>query len=369
MIAGRSEMRVVGVSRLANYIDTLLSRDKNLAQPFGVRGEISNYKLQNNGNVYFDLKDDRALLNCYAFAEPAAAFPPLADGALVIAYGSIGIFPKRSIYQLKVFEIVAEGGSGVLHQRYEALKKRLEAEGLFAEGRRRPLPRYPFRIALVTSPTADGARDFVTQAKARAPQVDVRRVETPVQGENAAGEIARAIGRAAAMRDVDIIVLARGGGSFEDLFAFSDERVVRALAASPMPISARRRPPRPRRPYCRCATTCCGSSENAASACSAMPTARSARAASSSTTPASSSTPPGAPGRARCATGWSPSSGGWPRWRRLRAWPASAPASRPSASACGQHPGWTGGHSAWPSSGSACSAAIRPRASHAPPAP
>ncbi|MEA2719627.1 MAG: exodeoxyribonuclease large subunit, partial [Candidatus Eremiobacteraeota bacterium] len=234
MTAGaRADVRIVAVSRLANYIAGLFQRDRAFAR-LGVRGEISNLRLQANGNAYFDLKDRDALLNCVAFSEAAAMFPALANGDEVVAYGSVQTYAKASRYQLRVFEVVAEGGAGALHRRYEALKARLAAEGLFAPERKRALPRYPFRVALVTSEAADGARDFRTQAQARAPHVEVIVVPTPVQGEKAAPEIVRAIARAGAL-DVDLIVVARGGGSFEDLFAFSDERVVRALAASRVP--------------------------------------------------------------------------------------------------------------------------------------
>ncbi len=231
--SARADVRVVAVSRLANYIATLFGRERAFAR-LGVRGEVSNLRVQPNGNAYFDLKDRDALLNCVAFSEAAASFPVLANGAEVVAYGTVQTYAKASRYQLRVFDVVAEGGSGVLHRRYEALKARLDGEGLFAPERKRPLPRYPFRVALVTSESADGARDFWTQAHARAPHVEVVLVPTPVQGEKAAPEIARAIALASAM-PVDLIVLARGGGSFEDLFAFSDERVVRALAASRVP--------------------------------------------------------------------------------------------------------------------------------------
>lgn len=229
----RADVRVVAVSRLANFIAGMFGRERAFAR-LGVRGEISNLRVQPNGNAYFDLKDRDALLNCVAFSEAAAMFPELANGDEVVAYGSVQTYAKASRYQLRVYDVAAEGGSGVLHRRYEALKARLAAEGLFAPERKRALPRYPFRVALVTSQAADGARDFVTQAYARAPHVEVLVVPTPVQGEKAAPEIVRAIGRAAAL-EPDLIVVARGGGSFEDLFAFSDERVVRALAASPVP--------------------------------------------------------------------------------------------------------------------------------------
>ncbi|HEY0613025.1 MAG TPA: exodeoxyribonuclease VII large subunit [Candidatus Elarobacter sp.] len=229
----RAEVRVVAVSRLANYIAGIFQRERAFAR-LGVRGEISNLRRQPNGNAYFDLKDRDALLNCVAFSEAAATFPQLANGDEVVAYGSVQTYAKASRYQLRVYDVVPEGGAGALHRRYEALKARLTAEGLFAPERKRPLPRFPFRVALVTSEAADGARDFRTQAQARAPHVEVIVVPTPVQGERAAPEIARAIARASAM-DVDLIVLARGGGSFEDLFAFSEERVVRALAAARVP--------------------------------------------------------------------------------------------------------------------------------------
>ncbi len=234
MIADLQRVPVVGVWRLSEFIGKLFERERRFAR-LGVRGEVTNYKLQPNGNVYFDLKERDRLLNCVAFSAAAASFPALNNGDQIVAYGAVRTYEPRSSYQLRVSAVTTEGASGVLHQRYEALKKRLDAEGLFAPERRRPLPRFPFRVALVTSRTAEGGRDFITQARARAPQVAIRFVETPVQGEHAAAEIARAIARASAMRDIDLIVVARGGGSFEDMFAFSDERVVRALAASRIP--------------------------------------------------------------------------------------------------------------------------------------
>ncbi|HYW52648.1 MAG TPA: exodeoxyribonuclease VII large subunit [Dongiaceae bacterium] len=229
----RADVRIVAVSRLANYIAGLFARERNFAR-IGVRGEISNLREQANGNVYFDLKDRDALLNCVAFSEAAATFPALANGDEVVAYGGVQTYAKASRYQLRVLDVAAEGGTGALHRRYEDLKTRLAAEGLFAPERKRALPRFPFRVALITSENADGAKDFRTQAHARAPHVEVIVVPAPVQGERAAPEIVRAIARASAM-DVDLLVVARGGGSFEDLFAFSDERVVRALAASRVP--------------------------------------------------------------------------------------------------------------------------------------
>ncbi len=233
MTTVRAEARVVAVSRLANYIAGLFAREKAFAR-LGVRGEVSNLRAQPNGNTYFDLKDRDALLNCVAFSEAAASFPEIANGDEVVAYGSVQTYGKASRYQLRVLDVEPVGSSGTLHRRYEQLKARLAEEGLFAAERKRALPRFPFRVALITSQQADGARDFVTQARARAPHVQVEIVPTAVQGENAAPEIVRAIARASA-QPFDLIVLARGGGSFEDLFAFSDERVVRALASAAHP--------------------------------------------------------------------------------------------------------------------------------------
>jgi exodeoxyribonuclease VII large subunit len=218
---------VVSVSRLATYITKKLTLDPRLRR-IGVSGEISGLSIQPNGTAYFDLKDRDALIRCIAWSEVAASLPLLANGQAVIAIGSVSTYPKRSTYQLTVYGIELEG-AGRLHAVYEALKRRLAAEGLFASERKRPLPAYPFRIALVSSRTANGAGDFLSQAAELAPQVTIELFETPVQGANAAPEIVRAIDRASRAA-VDLVVIARGGGSYEDLFVFSDERVVRAVA-------------------------------------------------------------------------------------------------------------------------------------------
>jgi exodeoxyribonuclease VII large subunit len=218
---------IVPVWRLANYIKRKLDDDPKLRR-LGVRGEISGLTEHANGNVYFDLKDREALVKCIVWSEAAANLPPLANGQEVVAVGSVGTFVKRSNYQLVVVAI-EHGGLGRLHATYEALKRRLQGEGLFDSERKRPLPHFPFRVALVSSRNANGAGDFLIQAASRAPHVTIELFETPVQGENAAPEIVRALARASAAA-VDLIVLARGGGSYEDLFVFNDERVVRAVS-------------------------------------------------------------------------------------------------------------------------------------------
>ena len=221
---------VVSVGRLAKYIKKQLDDDPKLRW-IAVRGEVSN--LSRPGNLYFDLKDGDAVLNVVVWSDALAGLPSFKNGASVIAVGGITTFLQRSRYQLNAVRVELEG-VGRLHELYERLREQLKSEGLFELSRKRALPRFPFAIALVSSANSDGARDFITNARRRAPHVRVQLVETAVQGPNAAGEIVAAIKRAERL-PVDAIVLARGGGSYEDLFVFSDENVVRALAASRLP--------------------------------------------------------------------------------------------------------------------------------------
>ena len=227
-----SRIPVVGVSRLAGYIKRKIDSDTRLAL-LGVEGEISNLRVQSSGSWNFDVKDREAVLACFAFPSDAATFPPVRNGEAIVVYGRVSTFEKRSTYQLVVRHLEQEG-VGVLAARVEELRRKLDGEGLFRDERKRPLPRYPFRVVLVGSASGDGTRDFLTQARTRAPQVQVELVEAPVQGD-VAPQIVAAL-RAAAARAPDLIVLARGGGSFEDLLVFNDERVVRAIVASPIPV-------------------------------------------------------------------------------------------------------------------------------------
>jgi exodeoxyribonuclease VII large subunit len=224
--------RVVAVSRLSVYLRNILANDKWLRN-IGVRGEISNFSSK-GGNVYFDLKDADALLSCVVWSDRAAELPRLENGQQVIAYGEITAYTKTSRYQLIAYRVEPEG-VGRLHELYERLKRKLDGEGAFAQARKRPIPAYPFSIALVSAKGAAGAADFLKILRARAPYVDVEFVETPVQGVGAATEIVRAINRASRL-DVDCVVVARGGGSYEDLFAFNTEEVARAILRAPRPV-------------------------------------------------------------------------------------------------------------------------------------
>ncbi len=227
---------VITPVRLARYLDKKFADDRHLRY-VGVQGEVSNLKPQPNGNLYFSLKDKEAVLNCVAFGERAASFPAFENGADVIAYGEVKIYARASSnYQLVATRLELTG-VGALHAKYEELSAKLQREGLFAAERKKPLPRFPFRVALVGSPTGDGTKDFVTQAAQRAPHVAWRLFETPVNGVGAVPDIVHAI-RAADASGADLLVVVRGGGSYEDLFGFSDERVVRAIAACKTPTVA-----------------------------------------------------------------------------------------------------------------------------------
>lgn len=221
-----------GVGQIVRYIRGLLKDNKWLRE-IGVRGEVSNLRRSNN-NVYFDLKEEDAILNCVVWSDNVATLPELENGLAVVAIGYVDTFVKASRYQLVAHSVTLEG-VGDLHAEFEKLKKKLEAEGAFAAERKRKLPLYPYRIALVSSREARGMGDFMTIVAKRAPHVEVVFVETPVQGTGASIEIADAIDRASRL-EVDAIVVARGGGSFEDLFAFSTETVARAILRASRPV-------------------------------------------------------------------------------------------------------------------------------------
>jgi exodeoxyribonuclease VII large subunit len=231
--SGAPASRVVGVKRLADYLKRKLESDAALRN-VSVRGEISNYSVPRSGHVNFDLKEGDAVIRCFAWSSDAASFPPLRNGIAIVATGGISTYAPKSTYQLVVRSAVLEG-VGDIHAQFEERKKRLDAEGLFDPARKRTLPLYPFRVAIVSSRTSDGAIDFVTILRERAPHVRVVWCETAVQGPSAPVEICGALRRASA-EDVDCIVVTRGGGSFEDLFAFSDEAVVRAVAKARHPV-------------------------------------------------------------------------------------------------------------------------------------
>ena len=205
-----------------------------------VQGEISNYKQHPSGHQYFTLKDSRAQIACVIFRNaPLSIRQPLADGAQVQVYGNVSVFEARGQYQLSV-EIVQPRGLGLLQAKFEALKRKLEAEGLFEPSRKKPLPKFPKRIGIITSPSGAAIRDILNILRRRARGIEILINPVRVQGTGAAAEIASAINElsnpSTIWPPIDLIVIARGGGSMEDLWEFNEEIVARAIAAALVPI-------------------------------------------------------------------------------------------------------------------------------------
>jgi exodeoxyribonuclease VII large subunit len=205
-----------------------------------VQGEISNYKLHPSGHQYFTLKDQRAQISCVIWRDTMLPpRQPLADGAQVQVFGTVTVFEARGQYQLNV-QIIQPRGVGILQAKFEALKRKLDAEGLFAPDRKRSLPKFPRRIGIVTSPSGAAVRDILNVLRRRAPWLQILINPVRVQGIGAAQEIAVAIRQLAtpneAFASVDLIVVTRGGGSIEDLWEFNEEIVARAIFHSSVPI-------------------------------------------------------------------------------------------------------------------------------------
>jgi exodeoxyribonuclease VII large subunit len=201
-----------------------------------VKGELSGVKRAPSGHLYFALKDEGALLNGVMWRTKTGrlGFEPQ-DGQQVEVFGAVTVYEVRGQYQFAADEM-RPAGIGALLLRFEELKRRLAAEGLFDESRKRPLPRYPARIGLVTSPVGAAVRDLITVLRTRWPSIRIVLAPVRVQGEGAAEEIAAAVERFARYGRVDLLIVGRGGGSLEDLWAFNEEPVVRALAASSLPV-------------------------------------------------------------------------------------------------------------------------------------
>jgi exodeoxyribonuclease VII large subunit len=205
-----------------------------------VQGEISNYKLHPSGHQYFTLKDQRAQIACVIWRDTIAPpREPLVDGTQAQVYGTVTVFEARGQYQLNV-RILQPRGVGLLQAKFEALKRKLEAEGLFAPERKRPLPKFPRRIGIVTSPSGAAIRDMLNVLRRRAPWLQILINPVRVQGSGAAQEIAVAIRELAlpneAFAPLDLIVVTRGGGNIEDLWEFNEEIVARAIFNSMVPI-------------------------------------------------------------------------------------------------------------------------------------
>ena len=229
------EKQGFAVSEVNQYLKQLLESQSDLHH-IPVLGEISNFKRYQSGHCYFTLKDEKSALKCVMFKSSAAhlSFHPQ-NGEKVVALGSISVYERDGAYQLYVTAMRRQG-VGDLMQAYEALKEKLTKEGLFDESRKKPLPRLPRAIGIITSPSGAAVHDIITVSRRRNKGVKLILYPVKVQGEEAAGEIVHAIDFFHRHHLADLLIVGRGGGSIEDLWAFNEEPVVRAIAASEIPI-------------------------------------------------------------------------------------------------------------------------------------
>ncbi len=228
-------VKIFGISELNNRLKSLIESDADMAAVF-VRGEISNYKAYPSGHHYFTLKDAESSLRCVMFKREASRmrFRP-ENGMSVIALGRISVFPRDGVYQLYCSQLEHEG-DGDLNAKFEKSKEKLMAEGLFDEKHKKPLPRYPSVIAVVTSSAGAAVRDIIKILRKRFIAAKVLVLPVRVQGTEAPEEICEAIRYADKNKIADLIILGRGGGSREDLWAFNDENVARAIFNCSIPV-------------------------------------------------------------------------------------------------------------------------------------
>ena len=226
---------ILEVSDLNEYVRAMLNADPAL-RSVRLRGEISNFKRHSSGHWYFTLKDERCRIGAVMFRQNAMrqSIRPM-DGMRVIVSGQVSLYPESGTYQLYC-ENMRPDGVGTLYQQFEALKQKLQSEGLFDQARKRPLPYRPRKIAVVTSETGAVLHDIRKVSAQRDPGVPLVLLPVQVQGIGAAEDIARAIRKAGQLDQVDVIITGRGGGSMEDLWAFNEEIVARAIAESPLPV-------------------------------------------------------------------------------------------------------------------------------------
>ena len=226
---------ILEVSDLNEYVRAMLNADPAL-RSVRLRGEISNFKRHSSGHWYFTLKDDRCRISAVMFRQNAMrmSIRPM-DGMRVIVSGQVSLYPESGTYQVYC-DNMRPDGVGTLYQQFEALKQKLQMEGLFDQARKRPLPWRPRKIAVVTSETGAVLHDIRKVSAQRDPGVPLVLLPVQVQGIGAAEEIAAAIRKAGKLPEVDVIITGRGGGSMEDLWAFNEESVARAIAESPVPV-------------------------------------------------------------------------------------------------------------------------------------
>jgi exodeoxyribonuclease VII large subunit len=222
------------VSEVNAYLKNILEADANL-QDLWIEGEISNLSRPASGHLYFTLKDPSSSIRCVMWKNRAQLIQTrLVDGSAVEAHGTLSVYEKQGQYQLYI-DYLRPRGEGALFQEFQRLKTQLEGEGLFDPGRKRPIPAWPERIGIVTSATGAAFQDMKDTLGRRFPLVKILLAPTAVQGENAPGEIVAALEALYELKP-DLILIGRGGGSIEDLWAFNDEAVARVIARSPVPV-------------------------------------------------------------------------------------------------------------------------------------
>ena len=228
-------VNVYTVSQINGYIKRLFENDVFLNDLY-IEGEISNFKLHTNGHIFFSLKDETGSIDCVMFRSYAQRleFMPK-NGESVLAGGRVALYEKTGSYQLYV-NYMQPAGKGALYMAFEKLKQKLDAEGLFSSEHKKPIPEYPKTVAVVTSPTGAAVRDIINVAGRRNPSVKLVIVPVLVQGENAAKDIAHGIELVNEWGGADTVIVGRGGGSMEDLWAFNEEIVARAIFNSKIPV-------------------------------------------------------------------------------------------------------------------------------------
>ncbi len=231
----QTERQALSVTQLNEYLKMVLDGDRVLSNVF-VRGEISNFKLYSSGHAYFTLKDDAGQLKSVMFRSyfSRLAFLP-EDGMRVIAHGRVSVYESGGQYQLYVDDLQPDG-AGSLALRFEQLKRKLAAEGLFDESRKRPLPPMPRRIGVITSPSGAAVHDIITVLGRRFPAAEMILYPSEVQGTQAPAQLISGVEFFSMTGLVDVIILGRGGGSAEDLWAFNDEYLARAVASCTVPV-------------------------------------------------------------------------------------------------------------------------------------
>ena len=229
------ENNALSVTQLNNYVKTLIDSDDFLSG-VAIRGEISNFKRHTSGHLYFTLKDERSEIAAVMFRGMAdrLTFAPK-SGMKVTVYGRVGVYEATGKYQIYVNAMVNDG-AGALYEQYMRLLEKLKAEGLFDTARKKPLPRFPKKIGIVTSPTGAAIRDMINVTGRRFPSAELLICPALVQGAEAPADLVRALTLIDAVGECDVIIIGRGGGSAEDLWAFNDEALVRAVAAARTPI-------------------------------------------------------------------------------------------------------------------------------------